>query len=155
MTIYAFRIMQSKYLAMAFDGEGAKRYGGRWNSVGTRVIYTAGSLSLATLELLVHTEDYSVIFDCYSMIPIEFKESLAIDLDPNLLPKGWNSPLVISQTQIIGDTWVSEMTSVVLRVPSAVTKRESNYLINPEHMDFNKITIGSPFDFKLDTRLNS
>ncbi|MBI5171468.1 MAG: RES domain-containing protein [Candidatus Melainabacteria bacterium] len=36
------------------DGEGARLFGGRWNSPGLPAIYTSSHLSLAALELLVH-----------------------------------------------------------------------------------------------------
>ena len=49
-----YRICKTKYAAMAFDGEGAFRFGGRWNARGTRMVYTAGSLALAAREMLVH-----------------------------------------------------------------------------------------------------
>ena len=53
-----YRICKTKYAATAFDGEGAFRFGGRWNTRGTRLIYTAGNLALAALEMLVHLDEY-------------------------------------------------------------------------------------------------
>ena len=55
--IRAFRLCKTKHLATAFTGEGARLNGGRWNSPGNSVVYTSASLSLATLEVLVHLED--------------------------------------------------------------------------------------------------
>ena len=153
MTILAYRITQRKYVLTAFDGEGAKLFGGRWNSIGTKVVYTAGSLSLATLELLVHVEDISMIYDRYSVIPVEFDDFLVDAVDINSLPKRWNAPEIIAQTQMVGDDWVSSMSSVALKVPSAVTTIESNYLLNPEHPDFQKVDIKDSFNFEPDSRL--
>jgi RES domain-containing protein len=48
----AFRLCRSAY--PAYDGEGARRVGGRWNSKGIRVLYTSENRSLAVLEILVH-----------------------------------------------------------------------------------------------------
>jgi RES domain-containing protein len=48
----AFRLCRSSY--PAYDGEGACRVGGRWNSKGVRVLYMSENRSLAVLEVLVH-----------------------------------------------------------------------------------------------------
>ena len=44
--ITAFRITQNRFARAAFDGEGARLYGGRWNSPGTAMVYLASSISL-------------------------------------------------------------------------------------------------------------
>ena len=56
MTVVAWRIFKPKHEATAFTGEGARLYGGRWNSKGTSMVYAASSQSLAALELLVHLD---------------------------------------------------------------------------------------------------
>ena len=38
-----WRIVKSRYASTAFDGEGARLYGGRWNSSGTRMVYSLES----------------------------------------------------------------------------------------------------------------
>ena len=151
----AFRITQSRYASTAFDGEGARLNGGRWNSVGTRMVYTASSLSLATLELLVHTEDVSALDGRYTVIPIEFDRSLVRTINITTLPVGWNQPETIGDTQILGDQWVRSLSSVLLEVPSVVIPTESNFLVNPGHPEFSKIAIGARFVLKLDPRLLS
>jgi len=45
-----WRVIKRKYLESAFDGEGARRSGGRWNSPGRPAIYTAESSALAILS---------------------------------------------------------------------------------------------------------
>ena len=52
----AWRLVKARHAAGAFDGEGARLHGGRWNSRGARVVYVSSSRSLAALELLVHLE---------------------------------------------------------------------------------------------------
>lgn len=153
MTVCAYRITQTKYVSTAFDGEGARIYGGRWNSIGTRIVYVASSLSLATLELLVHIEDISTIYGNYSVIPVTFAEALVQSVDPSSLPGGWDAPEPIPATQMLGDAWVTGGSSLVLQVPSAVTPGEVNYLINPLHPEFSTLSLATPVDFKPDTRL--
>jgi len=52
--LICFRLVDEDYLESAFSGDGARLYGGRWNAPGVAMVYTAQSLSLAQLELLVH-----------------------------------------------------------------------------------------------------
>ena len=154
MIITAYRITQTKYAPSAFDGEGARLYGGRWNSAGTRMIYVAGSRSLATLEILVHTEDIATLSGLYSIIPVTFADKLVARVKDSELPKDWSSPEPVAATQILGDSWVREQRSAVLEVPSAVTNEEKNYLINPAHPDFRSISIGLAAPFRIDPRFN-
>ena len=149
----AYRIVQARYAATAFDGEGARLNGGRWNSLGTSMVYASSSLSLATLKMLVHTEDISVIYRRYVVIPVTFDASLVRRIDPDKLPSAWNAPQPVSETQLLGDQWIAKRSSAVLEVPSAVTENEVNYLLNPAHPDFAKISIGAVVEFKPDSRL--
>jgi len=57
----AWRIVQTHVADRAFTGEGARRYGGRWNSKGYAAVYTSGSISLAILEVLVHIPIYDIL----------------------------------------------------------------------------------------------
>jgi RES domain-containing protein len=70
----AWRLTKTRYLATAWDGEGARTSGGRWTSVGTAVVYTSATLSLALVETLVHVP--SGVLPAYTAVPIEFDDSL-------------------------------------------------------------------------------
>lgn len=153
MSITAFRIAKTKRSASAFDGEGARLYGGRWNSIGTRLVYVAGSRSLATLEVLVHAEDISIIEGQYSVIPVTIPDDLVLRIPSDGLPSRWFSTVPVAETQLFGDRWVANSQSAVLEVPSAVTNEERNYLLNPSHPDFKLITTGDPMPFRIDPRL--
>jgi RES domain-containing protein len=150
--ITAWRIVNTRFSADAFNGEGARLYGGRWNNPSVKMIYTAGSISLATLELLVHL-DSTAVLPSYSTCPVEFADSLVDILDPARLPADWKQSPAPTELQVIGDEWISLASSVVLRVPSAIVEEENNYLINPAHKDFAKLVIGSMKPLNLDTRL--
>jgi RES domain-containing protein len=152
--IQTWRIFKTRYESDAFNGEGARLYGGRWNSVGVAVVYTAGSLSLAILELLVHL-DRSNVLPSYSICPVNFDESLVKAVDIKDLPPDWQESPSSHFLQELGDEWIAKATSVVLRVPSAVVPQENNYLINPRHKDFKKLKLGTPNSLKLDTRLSA
>lgn len=52
-----FRIDRKKYLDSTLSGIGASRATGfRWNSLNTRLVYTAESRALAILEVAVHLD---------------------------------------------------------------------------------------------------
>ena len=148
-----YRICKTKYAITAFDGEGAYRFGGRWNRRGTRVIYTAGSLALATLEMLVHLDDDDLILS-YSYIAANIPTELVLPVKAfRQLPKNWNASPTPASLQQLGDDWVQEQISAVLEVPTAIVPHENNYLLNPAHPDFAKIKLGKPKRFVFDERL--
>jgi RES domain-containing protein len=154
MKLRAWRVVKRKHKGDAFSGEGALKYGGRWNSIGTPVVYTSESLSLATLEILTGGISLQLL-GSYVRIPVDFDVSLIESLDLAGLPRGWANYPPSTKTQRIGDNWAHESRSAVLRVPSVVIKEEFNYLINPFHRDFKKISIGVPEGFSFDKRLLS
>jgi RES domain-containing protein len=147
----AWRIVKTRFAQQAFDGEGARLYGGRWNSVGVRMVYTAGSVSLAVLEILVNLENTDVL-PAYSLCAVNFDDDLVTTLDRSRLPARRDSPSP-PELLAIGDAWIASGSSAVLEVPSAVVESESNYLINPAHPDFAALVIESPRPFTLDPRL--
>lgn len=148
-----YRICKTKYAATAFDGEGAFRFGGRWNSRGTRIVYAAGSLALAALEMLVHLGDDEMLLK-YSFIAAEVPTDLILKVeDFTALPANWNdspAPLAVQQ---IGDDWARSLASAVLEVPTSIVPLEKNYLLNPAHPDWSKIDLGAPQEFVFDERL--
>lgn len=153
--INAFRIFKTKYASSCFDGEGAFRFGGRWNSPGTRIVYAAGSVSLAALELLVHLNNEQRLIS-YSLIEVSFDERLVMSVDDfRGLPKNWADSPAPQAIQRIGDDWSNQMASAVLKVPSAVIPSESNYLINIAHPKFGEIILGEMVPFGFDPRLST
>lgn len=147
----AWRLTKTRYLAAAWDGEGARRNGGRWNGKGTTVVYTSATLSLALLETLVHLP--SAILPAFSAVTVDFDDSLVEVLEEKALSADWRSDPVPVSTQALGDAWVREARSVALRVPSVVVPMEFNYVLNPGHLDFARIAIGKALPFPFDARL--
>ncbi|MCL2641815.1 MAG: RES family NAD+ phosphorylase [Phycisphaerales bacterium] len=151
--IQAWRITKAKYADTAFSGVGTKRDGGRWNNPGTSIVYTAGSTSLAILEMLVHLDEVDTLLQHYVIFEISFDKSLVKSVDPATFPEAWRVDPPPVTVQLIGDDWVAGEDSAVLRLPSAVVPAEWNYLLNPEHPDFAKIAIGPKQPIEFDPRL--
>jgi RES domain-containing protein len=145
-----WRITRAKKLGEAFSGEGARLFGGRWNSQGIRMVYAAGTRSLAILEVLAHLTKAAPLNN-YILYRIECDDSLVQILSD--LPRGWNSEPPTSVSQSIGDAWMRSATHPVLSVPSAIVPEERNYLLNPAHSEFSRILIEKPVAYRIDPRL--
>lgn len=147
----AWRILKEKHAATAFSGEGAAKAGGRWNSRGVAVVYTSATKSLAALENLVHLNP-PMPFK-YVAIRIEFAEKLVEEFSLDSLPPDWQAEPPGPSSKRIGDVWVHEARSAILKLPSVIISGEPNYLLNPAHRDFHKISIDAPERFAFDLRL--
>lgn len=146
-----WRIVTARFADSAFSGERTKRYGGRWNRKGIPLVYTAGSQSLAMLEMLVQDEPLRAR---YFMIPAEIPGDLPMGrVTPEQLPPDWRAPVALASLQALGTAWATGLTTPLLAVPSAVVPVETNYLLNPLHPDFARIRVGEPRELVTDLRL--
>ncbi len=151
MSITSWRVVKQRFAATAFDGEGARRFGGRWNSAGRAVVYTAATTSLALLEILVNAD--AGLLPHYLAIPVIFAEDLVEPFDRARLPRAWRSHPAPYALKRLGNRWLDEGRSSVLAVPSAVVPHESNYLLNPAHHAFSEVLFGEPIAIETDPRL--
>lgn len=150
--IESWRIVKAERRDDVLMGEGARIFGGRWNSPGIPVVYTAEHRSLAMLETLVHIPQSAAI-GVYLMFPVSFDESLVEEIELADLPQGWDSEPPSSISQSVGNTWAQANRSLVLAVPSALVPEERNYLINPHHPKFSTVSIGDSATCRFDPRL--
>ena len=151
MKVRAFRVVRKRWSKTAFDGEGARLWGGRWNSPGLGAVYCAGHVSLAILEVVVHAD--LALAPHYVVIPADFDEALVESLDTARLPASWRRHPAPAAVVALGDEWLREARSPVLRVPSVVVPAEPNFILNPLHTAFREIEIGKPEVLKVDARL--
>jgi RES domain-containing protein len=146
-----WRLLTARFADAAFTGEGARLYGGRWNRKGVAMVYTAGSQSLAMLEMLAQDDPLRA---SYVMIPAVLPAQLRIErIAAGQLDADWRDPRAREQLREIGSDWARRCSSAVLAVPSAVIPSEFNYLLNPLHPAFARIQIGEPTQFVTDPRL--
>ena len=145
-----FSITSRAHLDAPLSGIGAAMTGARWNSRGTRMAYAAQSRSLAILEMLVHVPATSVPRD-HVMVVIEVPDDALQSLAE--LPDGWAQLPYDPAVQAAGDAWARSLSSLVLRVPSALVKDEWNLLVNPMHERMAQIRIVGTEALVLDARL--
>lgn len=147
-----WRICRRRYAAEAASGEGARLYGGRWNSRGVRVVYASTSLALAALETFVNLEP-NLLPKNFVSIEGEVPDALEIGrLDLKALSPNWYETRDESLRHF-GDEWVRAGKSVALLVPSAAIYGEWNVLLNPAHPDFSRVKVQEPKPFEFDVRM--
>jgi RES domain-containing protein len=137
----------------AFDGEGTRRFGSRWVPKGLRAIYTSATLSLAALELFVHTDPDLAPADLRA-ISADIPDDLGVqELKLADLPGTWREIPAPVKLQELGRLWIVAAREATLSVPSVVVPMERNYVLNPAHADFHRIHIGVAHDFSFDPRM--
>ena len=148
MTLYRFT---SEKYKDDLSGQGARLYGGRWNSKGQPGLYTSASISLSLLEVLAHAVQYEDLKKSFLMALSLPDDSSIYSIPLTKLDNRWQ--LDTGYTRFIGDAFLRDNKYLLLQVPSAVVKTEFNYLINPLHKDFKKIKLVSSKKFEFDSRL--
>jgi RES domain-containing protein len=148
----AWRIVRASRAKTAFTGEGAWRYGGRWNSPGVRVVYVSEHQSTAAFEVFANRVPF-ILGEKYKAYHLEWPDGLTEIVPAKKLPTNWRISPPPAETMEIGDRWVQERRSAVLALPSAISPDDTNFLLNPGHSDFKRIRIHPPIDFDFDPRL--
>jgi RES domain-containing protein len=136
-----YRITQEAY-AHDLSGNGARLYGGRWNSEGFYALYAASSRSLALLETLAHAPAKMLQQKIYLLVTIEVPDKvLTEEITVNKLATNWDVPDIRQYTQRMGDAFLLGKKGLLLSVPSVLVPEENNYVLNPLHPDFKKVRI--------------
>lgn len=146
MTLYRFSPRQ---FSKDISGEGARKFGGRWNSKGNAIVYTSMTISLSLLELLIHSTAHDEIKHNY-LTTLEVPEELMTEVSISTLKKNWISDEGF--TKYIGDEFL-QSDFLLMKVPSAIIPQENNILINPLHREFKKVKIKTAEKFMFDARL--
>jgi RES domain-containing protein len=151
-----WRICRLPYAEEAFSGEGARRFGGRWNSRGVPMVYTSTSLSLAAIELFVHLEPSQAPEDLvYLSATLPDGEPARTIQQAELPPDWWSDDIAISgeTTRELGDAWIRSRSSLGIQVPSVPIRVERNVLLNPLHPRMHELRIEAPQPFVFDARM--
>ncbi len=151
-----YRLTQKKFASTPFSPIGAKLFGGRWNSKGTEALYFAESESLCSLEVFVHVNNDPSIITQYDLYRIEMPEALIVTLDQEDLPSSWRAIPANESTQLIGDEFLTTPFPeyAALQVPSTISPRDKNYVVNPNHPEMAKIfSKHEKLEFEFDPRI--
>ena len=149
-----YRLSSGKYKT-DISGKGAEISGGRWNSKGVAMLYTAQSRALAFAEVAMHLP-YGIMPKEYHLISIAIPDTATIlELTIQDMPPDWRSFPHPDSTQKIGDKFISDAKYLVLRVPSAVVPGDYNYLLNPTHPLITGVSVQNTEPFEFDSRFAS
>ena len=148
----AYRITREEF-AEDLSGEGARRFGGRWNRKGFSALYTASSISLAALEVLAHTSIHTMPEDLV-VVEIEIPDEASRTVVPLYsLPENWRSFPAPAQLADLGTDWLRKNETLALEVPSVLIPKETNFILNPRHSEFEDVKIVEVQPFAFDARL--
>jgi RES domain-containing protein len=147
-----FRIAAARFARSrkeAFSGQGGVRASAHWHTAGRPIVYTAQSLSLAALEILVHLKQTDDL-QPFRAFSVEIPDELISR--PRSYPARWRTEYGMSRA--FGNAWLRAGDKPVLRVPSVITPGEWNYLLNPLHPAFSlKWVVSGPSTYAFDARL--
>lgn len=151
--MHVWRICRRRFARRPLSGAGGLHFSARWHSAPRLIVYASQSLALASLEMLVHLDLDLPPDDLLALqIAVPAKAGVA-ELPPTQLPQSWRRYPAPKALQHLGNTWIDECETAVLRVPSALIPAEFNYLINPQHPDARHIRVVARSRFAFDPRL--
>lgn len=150
ITIYRFESKAAVQSSQVFQGQGSLISDGRWHTSPRQIVYCAGEIALAVLEVRVNTLGVK-------SLPTRYLVSTTIDKkqikEVEVYPSGWRNSPALSETQDIGNNWYDQNQSLILKVKSSIVPEAFNYLINATHPDFQKLTVSPAVEYDLDPRL--
>jgi len=130
-----WRVILPRRAGEALSGEGARRFGGRWNRQGQAAVYTSTTASLAMLEWLAHVDAADAPPELVA-IAYELPDDEAFTrMGMSELPTGWRASPAPEDLRRIGIEWLDAGETVALVVPSVVLPLgdEQNVVLNPAH----------------------
>jgi RES domain-containing protein len=137
----------------SLSGDGGLYASGRWLTRGRRIVYLADHPASALLEVMVHLEiDAEDLPTHYQLLGVEMPDDVSTTArDESALPSDWREQTTVIRA--LGDEWLRDGATALLRVPSAIVPEASNYLLNPAHADAARIAIGLALRAAFDPRL--
>ena len=132
------------------EGKGGLRASGRWHTAGRPIVYLAEHPASCLLEVLAHDVDAGNLPRAYRWFRVVVARSVAVR-SVGELPRAWTTNL--TTTRSIGDRWLAEARTPLLKVPSVLAPESWNYLLNPAHPRAQAVRVAATFSYALDSRL--
>lgn len=151
--IVAWRLTKSRHAKTAFDGEGARQEGGRWNPKGIPVIYLSDHPALAALEAFVNLKGAAMNIEFVMFRVVIPAEVSVLELAVADLPAVWRNEPPPPETMAVGEKWIREGKATVLKIPSILVPAAANFVLNPHHPAAKKVQIGPAEKFSFDPRM--
>lgn len=152
-----WRLCKARRAASVPSGKGSQLAGARWTPVGLPMVYCSSSVSLATLELLVHLDMGELPSEPYVAIELQVPDAHVEAVADGDLPPDWREePTALSDPQgpkDFGETWYRSKRSLALSLPSAVIQHERNLILNPDHHAIEQVTVTRTLAYRFDPRL--
>ncbi|SHN07793.1 RES family NAD+ phosphorylase [Mucilaginibacter sp. OK098] len=149
-----YRIAKTLERAEDLSGFGSFKFGGRWNSKGTYMLYTSENSSLAYLESLVHFNEADIPSNLYiTSIEIKNSDKLIYQLPDSKYSAKWQLPENF-ENKLLGDKLMFNKQFLAIKVRSAINSSDYNFLLNPLFPGYHdKIIITSVQTIPVDNRL--
>lgn len=155
VTLWRIAADTPDYEAHDLSGIGAERAGGRWNRVGTPVVYASTSRSLACLETVVHLASTPLPLNRYLVridVPSSAWKAAAVVTPARLI--GWDAEPAGAASLDWGARWTASKATLLARVPSVIVPEEFNVLINPAHPEAGLVRATKVRKWLYDARLS-
>ena len=141
MTLW--RICRAPYADLT--GTGSRKYGGRWNSPGRSVVYLSEAATTSLVDVLVHLDlPIDLLPADYVLFGVD-----PADLDVEEVP----DLSAVGDIVAVGDRWIDEARTPLLRIPSVIVPECFNVLLNAAHPEAGKARIIAQRPFAFDARL--
>ena len=149
----AHRIVRADRTSL--EGKGAAENPGRWNTEGVPCLYSSSTPALAQLEVMVNAEDWKIFITVkHVVLHISFPADRLLAVGDSDLPARWADAVYGRKTQELGSDLLNNPGILAFSIPSAVSKTERNFILNPRAVDFGKLVkVEEALPFEFDSRL--
>lgn len=117
------------------------------------MVCTPEAASLTLVGNLLHLQVANLL-DSFTLLSVDVPDELIQVIERESLPQNQAASEAPAALADIGDQWVRRGEAVALRIPSALSPVEYNFLLSPTYPEYaNIISQAIPVDFRFDERL--